>query len=198
MVAHARRFDDAPGPHEDVVADPEGRVDDSAALEAVRGPQDAVGREEGVAAYGDGGAVGCGWGGGAGGVVVSGGGGGGGGSSRRREGGVDGGGGGGGGKRKGRKGRGGTQVAADADARLDDGAAAEEDVLGAVELGLAGDLVAGFGLDVVAARGGAGFRWHCPFFFFFGLVWFGLFVVVGWGEGVQRGWGVGGSEGGGR
>lgn len=57
-------------------------------------------------------------------------------------------------------GRGGAEVPADADGGLDHGASAEEYVLRAVELGFAGYFVAGFGLDVVAAGGGAGLGWH--------------------------------------
>ncbi len=54
--------------------------------------------------------------------------------------GFGGGGGGGGGAR-------GEEVAADADVGADDGAPAEDDVLGAVQLGAAGDFVAGVGGD---------------------------------------------------
>ena len=39
---------------------------------------------------------------------------------------------------------------------MDGGAAAEDDVLGAVELGAAGDFVAGVGFDVVASGLGGG------------------------------------------
>lgn len=48
---------------------------------------------------------------------------------------------------------------------VDDAAAAEGDVLGSVQLGAAGDFVAGFGFDPVGflGFGGAGCRWgrHC-------------------------------------
>ena len=46
-------------------------------------------------------------------------------------------------------------------------------MLRAVELCFAGYFVAGFGLDVVAAGGGAGFGWHCV----------GMFFEVMWVEG---------------
>lgn len=52
------------------------------------------------------------------------------------------------------------EVAADADFGLDDGAAAEDYVVGAVELGFAGYFVAGVGFDVVAFGLGGGFGGH--------------------------------------
>lgn len=51
-------------------------------------------------------------------------------------------------------GAGGEEVAADAGERVDDAAAAEGDLLGAVELGAAGDFVPGFGFDPVGFLGG--------------------------------------------
>ena len=58
------------------------------------------------------------------------------------------------------RGRARAQVPAYADQGLDHGAPAEEYVLRAVELGLAGYFVAGFGFEVVAAGGGAGLGRH--------------------------------------
>lgn len=131
-----------------MISDFERRVDDGSIEETVRRAEDAAGAEEGVAADGDGGVVGR--------------------RKRRRAFCI-------GSRVRGRSGSGrrgsigrsrkGAQVAADADKRGNDGAAGEEDVLGAVELGAAGDFVAGFGLEVVAAEGGAGFGGHI------GLVW---------------------------
>ena len=72
---------------------------------------------------------------------------------------VNGGGGGGG------RGRGcsADEVATDAHFGLDDGAAAEDDVLGAMELGFAGDFVAGVGFDVVGFWFGGGHAcWGVP------------------------------------
>ncbi len=50
------------------------------------------------------------------------------------------------------------QVAVDDDVLLDHTFSREDDVAGAEDAGAAGDLVAGFGLDVFAADGG--FGWH--------------------------------------
>lgn len=116
-----------------MVPDLERRIQNGALIKPVGRPQYGARAQERVPSDRDGGVVGGGrWGGG-------------------------GSGGGGGGRGVG---LGSAQVPADADGGLDHGAPAQEDVLRAVELGFARDFVAGFGLDVVAARGGAGFGRH--------------------------------------
>lgn len=131
MVANTRRLDDAPLPYESVVPDLERMIARHALVQSGGGLERAARGDEGVAADGDGGVV----------LLLGdhgfaifcGGGG---------------------------WGEGAHVVPADADVGLDYCAAAEDDVLGAVEFGFAGYFVAGVGFDVVAFGLGGGFGRH--------------------------------------
>lgn len=181
-VLNARRLDLAVGPHEDVLPDFERMVRDSASVQFVRWPQHAPARNEAVPTYSHGdnvlllpvlllqrlGGPGIGVCGERSGEIA-----GGRGCGRR-------GGGGGGGS------KGAHEVPPDADLGLYHGAAAEDDVLGSVQVRAPRDFVAAVGFDVFAFGLGA---------FRVGL-WCHLFRMdwIGAGEegsGRKGGWGKG-------
>ena len=131
MITDTGGLDDAVGGNEGMFANLQGEEGGAAGGDAGGGAEGAGGGDEGVFGYCYAGCVGRrgggGGGGGGGGIIIGG-------------------------------GRGlADKITADADVWLDYHAAAEDHVLGAVELGATGDFIAGVGFDV----GGFGFGGHC-------------------------------------